>query len=149
MSTAEGSERTSDRLLAAFLVGAAGPLTGLLAVLLLPFPTSEGTGDLTELPGLMAETMAALLLVVLVVLPLMAIATFVAFVLTGASHPFLAGIAAVVLAPVWNWVVEALPLPGLPAYLAVLGLLPATIRFLVPTRTPRPDFRPLETDPSG
>ena len=117
MSTAEGSERTSDRLLAAFLVGAAGPLTGLLAVL--------------------------------VVLPLMAIATFAAFVLTGASHPFLAGIAAVVLAPVWNWVVEALPLPGLPAYLAVLGLLPATIRFLVPTRAPRPDFRPLETDPSG
>ena len=66
----------------------------------------------------------------------MAIATFAAFVLTGASHPFLAGIAAVVLAPVWNWVVEALPLPGLPAYLAVLGLLPATIRFLVPTRAP-------------
>ena len=94
MSTAEGSERTSDRLLAAFLVGAAGPLAGLLAVL--------------------------------VVLPLMAIATFAAFVLTGASHPFLAGIAAVVLAPVWNWVVEALPLPGLPVYLAVLGLLPAT-----------------------
>ena len=42
-----------------------------------------------------------------------------------------------------------LPLPGLPAYLAVLGLLPATIRFLVPTRAPTPVFRPLETDPSG
>ena len=40
MSTAEVSERISERLLAAFLVGAAGPLTGLLAVLLLPFPTT-------------------------------------------------------------------------------------------------------------
>jgi hypothetical protein len=146
MATTEGSERTSDRLLAALLVGAAGPLTGLLAVLLLPFPADVGTGDLADLPVLMVDAVAALLLVVLVVLPLMTTATFAAFVLTGARHPFLGGLATVVLAPVWNWVVEALPVHALPAYLALLGVLPATIRFLVPTRTPAPAFRPLETD---
>ena len=147
MSTAHGSERITERLLAAFLVGAAGPVTGLLAVLLLPFPTDGGTGDLRDLPTVMVESLGAVLLVAFVVLPLMVVATFGAFVLTGASRPFLGGVVTLVLAPVWNWVVEALPVHGLPAYLALLGLLPATIRFLVPTRAPTPAFRPLETDP--